>query len=75
MNKQEIVASILHRLREEFESRSRVSKLTRDGGNDAESKAEGNRSAPRMSFSSSSIRPGSTDFTAPPSGAECRRIG
>jgi len=41
MNKQEIVASILDRLREEFESRSRVSKSTRDGGNDAESKAEG----------------------------------
>ncbi|MCX6970462.1 MAG: transcription elongation factor GreAB [Verrucomicrobia bacterium] len=41
MNKSEIVASILDRLREEFESRSRVSKTTRDGGNDAESKAEG----------------------------------
>ena len=41
MNKQEIVASILDRLREEFESRNRVSKLTREGGNDAESKAEG----------------------------------
>jgi len=41
MNKPEIVASILDRLREEFESRSRVSKITRDGGNDAESKAEG----------------------------------
>lgn len=41
MNKQEIVASILDRLREEFESRSRVSKITREGGNDAESKAEG----------------------------------
>jgi hypothetical protein len=41
MNKQEIVTSILERLREEFESRSRVSKLTREGGNDSESKAEG----------------------------------
>ena len=41
MNKQEIVASILDRLREEFETRSRVSKITREGGNDAESKAEG----------------------------------
>jgi hypothetical protein len=41
MNKQEIVASILDRLREEFESRSRVSKITREGGNDTESKAEG----------------------------------
>jgi hypothetical protein len=41
MNKSEIVASILDRLREEFESRSRVSKITRVGGNDAESKAEG----------------------------------
>ncbi len=41
MNKQEIVGSILERLREEFESRNRVSKSTREGGNDAESKAEG----------------------------------
>ena len=41
MNKSKIVASILDRLREEFESRSRVSKITREGGNDAESKAEG----------------------------------
>ena len=41
MNTSEIVASILDRLREEFESRSRVSKITREGGNDAESKAEG----------------------------------
>jgi hypothetical protein len=41
MNKEEIVASILDRLREEFENRSRVSKITREGGNDAESKAEG----------------------------------
>jgi hypothetical protein len=41
MNKSEIVQLILDRLREEFESRSRVSKITREGGNDAESKAEG----------------------------------
>lgn len=41
MNKSEIVAGILDRLREEFESRSRVSKITRAGGSDAESKAEG----------------------------------
>jgi len=41
MNKKEIVASILDRLREEFEYRSRFSKTTREGGNDAESKAEG----------------------------------
>jgi hypothetical protein len=41
MNKQEIVARIFDRLREEFESGSRVSKITREGGNDAESKAEG----------------------------------
>ena len=41
MNKSKIVANILDRLREEFESRSRVSKITREGGNDAESKAEG----------------------------------
>ena len=41
MNKSEIIVSILGRLREEFESRSRVSKITREGGNDAESKAEG----------------------------------
>jgi hypothetical protein len=41
MNKQEIIASILNQLRGEFESRSRVSKITREGGNDAESKAEG----------------------------------
>ena len=42
MNKQEIVASILDRLREGFENRSRISKITREGGNDAESKAGGN---------------------------------
>lgn len=41
MNKTEIVAAILERLREEFESRSRVSKTTREGGNDVESRAEG----------------------------------
>ncbi|MEI8312579.1 MAG: transcription elongation factor GreAB [Verrucomicrobiota bacterium] len=41
MNKSEIVASILDRLREELENRSRVSKITREGRNDAESKAEG----------------------------------
>jgi hypothetical protein len=41
MNKSKIVANILDRLREEFESRSRVSKITREGGNDAGSKAEG----------------------------------
>ena len=41
MNKKEIVASILERLREEFEIRNRVSKITREVGNDAESKAEG----------------------------------
>jgi hypothetical protein len=41
MNKQQIVVSIVDRLREEFECRSRVSKITREGGNDAESKAEG----------------------------------
>jgi len=40
MNKSEIVALILEKLREEFEDRRRVSKLTRDGGNDAECKAE-----------------------------------
>lgn len=41
MKKSEIVASILERLREEFENRHRASKLTREGGNDEESKAEG----------------------------------
>lgn len=39
MNKQEIVSLILERLREEFESRRRVSKQTRVEGNDPESKA------------------------------------
>ncbi len=39
MNKSEIVAALLDRLREEFEARSRASKSTRDGGNDSESKA------------------------------------
>jgi len=42
MNKSEIVMLILERLREEFETRHRVSKLTREEGNDAESRAEGN---------------------------------
>jgi len=41
MNKQKIVAGILERLRKEFETQSRISKITREGGNDAESKAEG----------------------------------
>ena len=41
MNKSKVVANILERLRVEFENRSRVSKITRTGGNDAESKAEG----------------------------------
>ncbi len=41
MNKSEIVASILERLREDFESRRRASKITREGGNDSESKAVG----------------------------------
>jgi len=41
MNKSKVVANILERLRVEFENRSRVSKITRAGGNDAESKAEG----------------------------------
>ena len=41
MNKQKIVEGILEALREEFETRSRVSKITREGGNDEESKAEG----------------------------------
>jgi transcription elongation GreA/GreB family factor len=39
LNKAEIIASLLDRLREEFESRNRSSKNVRDGGNDAESKA------------------------------------
>jgi hypothetical protein len=41
MNKSAIIAEILDRLRAEFESRIRTSKLTREGGNDAESKPEG----------------------------------
>ena len=41
MNKPQIVALVLDQLREEFESRRRFSKLTREEGNDAESKAEG----------------------------------
>lgn len=40
MNKPDIVLLILERLREEFESRRRISKSTRQEGNDAESKAE-----------------------------------
>ena len=40
MRKSDIVALILERLREEFESRRRISKSTRQEGNDAESKAE-----------------------------------
>jgi len=40
MNKPEIIARTIDQLREEFESRSRVSKATREGGNDVESKAE-----------------------------------
>jgi hypothetical protein len=38
--KSEIVAAILEKLREEFDSRRAVSKLTRSAGNDTESKAE-----------------------------------
>ena len=41
MNKSEIVQLILEKLWEEFENRSRFSKITREVGNDAESKAEG----------------------------------
>lgn len=41
MNKADVVAAILERLREDFESRQRASKVTREHGNDAESKAEG----------------------------------
>lgn len=41
MNKFDVVAAILKRLREDFESRQRASKMTREHGNDAESKAEG----------------------------------
>lgn len=40
MVKSEIVAAILEKLREEFDSRRSVSKKTRSAGNDAESKAE-----------------------------------
>lgn len=39
--KQQVRAAILERLREEFESRLRVSKQTRELGSNAESKAEG----------------------------------
>lgn len=41
MKKSDIVAAILEKLREGFELRQRTSKLTREGGNDAESRAEG----------------------------------
>lgn len=41
MKKSDVVAAILERLREDFESRQRASKTTREHGNDAESKAEG----------------------------------
>ena len=41
MKKSDIVAAILDKLREGFELRQRTSKLTREGGNDAESRAEG----------------------------------
>lgn len=41
MNKSEIIPLIIEKLREEFESRRRSSKLTREEGNDSESKAEG----------------------------------
>ncbi len=40
MKKSEIIALVIEKLREEFESRRRNSKLTRAEGNDAESKAE-----------------------------------
>ena len=39
MDKPTVVARIIEQLRGEFETRSRASKATRDGGNDAESKA------------------------------------
>lgn len=39
MKKAEVVALILERLREEFDTRRRVSKSTREEGNDAESRA------------------------------------
>ena len=41
MNKSEIVAAILEKLREEFEHFRAVSKRTRSAGNDSESKSEG----------------------------------
>ena len=40
MKKSDIVAAILEKLREEFDTRRAVSKRTRSAGNDAESKAE-----------------------------------
>jgi hypothetical protein len=41
MNKTTILSLILEKLREEFETRRRVSVITREQGNNAESKAEG----------------------------------
>ena len=41
MNKAEIIREILHSLRQDFESRLRVSKTTREQGNNSESRAEG----------------------------------
>ena len=41
MNKSEIIREILRSLREDFESRLRVSKTTREQGNNSESRAEG----------------------------------
>ena len=41
MNKSAIIREILHSLREDFESRLRVSKTTRELGNNSESRAEG----------------------------------
>ena len=41
MKKSDVVAAILERLREDFDTRQRASKITREQGNDAESKAEG----------------------------------
>jgi len=40
MDKKQIVAAILEKLRDEFESRQSASKSTRSTGNDSESKAE-----------------------------------
>ena len=41
MNKSEIIREILRSLRENFENRLRVSKTTREQGNNSESRAEG----------------------------------